>query len=611
MRETNFIKQNKKKWFEFENILSLKKKDPDKLSNLFIEITDDLSYSQTFYSNRMVRVYLNGVAQSISNSLYKTRKFKFRKFITFWKDDLPQLVYESKREFILSFVVFAIAMLIGILSSANDSEFPRIILGDAYVNMTIENIKNNDPMAVYKQANELDMTLGITVNNLRVAFMTFVFGALFAGGTVYILLFNGVMVGTFQYFFYERGVFTESFLTIWQHGTLEIASIIIAGAAGLVLGKGLVFPGTLSRLQAFQISARKGMKIMIGITPIIIFAGIIESFITRHTEAPLMLRIFVILFSLTCINGYFVWYPVMKKREGFKQKLTQRKLPPSLPRNIDFKNIKSNAEVFTDTFVIYKRYLSPIFYIALIISTLYSIAALFMSHQFEVGLDLSWAKLNFLFELFKYSDSWLLYAINTVIFACVAMLSYFFITKEEENGILKQGASLWDGIFNFIIKRIMPSVIIIAIANLIFITHAAIQIILFIFVMPLVILWLFVVNKEQKGIFSGGGRMFVLIEKSYSNILVLNIMFLFLVLFLYFLFQTPIMGLFLEIIEMNLLVGEEALLIFHIILLTFTTTLGLCMILPLLFISIGLEYYSLLEITEAKHLRYKLKLNYQ
>ena len=69
MRETGFIKQNKEKWKEFEKTLNYKDKDPDKLNNLFIQITDDLSYSRTFYPNRSVRVYLNNLAQQIFHSI--------------------------------------------------------------------------------------------------------------------------------------------------------------------------------------------------------------------------------------------------------------------------------------------------------------------------------------------------------------------------------------------------------------------------------------------------------------------------------------------------------------------------------------------------------------
>ena len=59
MKETNFIDQNKKKWKELEELLQEDRKDPDKLSNLFIQVSDDLSYARTFYPNRFVRLYLN------------------------------------------------------------------------------------------------------------------------------------------------------------------------------------------------------------------------------------------------------------------------------------------------------------------------------------------------------------------------------------------------------------------------------------------------------------------------------------------------------------------------------------------------------------------------
>ena len=65
MRETNFIKQKKDKWIELERTIQQVNPDPDKLNDLFVQITDDLSYSRTFYPNRSVRVYLNGLAQQI------------------------------------------------------------------------------------------------------------------------------------------------------------------------------------------------------------------------------------------------------------------------------------------------------------------------------------------------------------------------------------------------------------------------------------------------------------------------------------------------------------------------------------------------------------------
>src|SRR4030095_2778966 len=173
MRETSFIRQNKQKWSEFEDILNQEKKDPDKLSNLFIQITDDLSFSRTFYPNRYVRVYLNNLAQRVFLNLYKNKKEKRGRLFQFWKKDLPLLIYSSRREFLLSACLFILSFCIGVFSSIHDPDFARLILGEPYVNMTIENIKSGDPMKVYKEMNGMDMLMGITFNNMKVAFMTF------------------------------------------------------------------------------------------------------------------------------------------------------------------------------------------------------------------------------------------------------------------------------------------------------------------------------------------------------------------------------------------------------------------------------------------------------
>ena len=71
MRETKFIDENKEKWQAFESALNNKNKNPEQLNEIFVQITDDLSHSRTFYPNRSVRVYLNGLAQRIFFLIYK------------------------------------------------------------------------------------------------------------------------------------------------------------------------------------------------------------------------------------------------------------------------------------------------------------------------------------------------------------------------------------------------------------------------------------------------------------------------------------------------------------------------------------------------------------
>ncbi len=334
MKESKFIEQNKENWLEFEKNLRYKKSHASRLDRLFIQITDDLSYARTFYKTRSVKIYLNGIAQILFNNLYRNKSGNLKSFLNFWKIDLPICIYEARKEFRISFIVFVLAFAIGMLSSMYDKDFCRVILGKEYVEMTLENIKHHDPLAVYKKAHETTMFIGITINNLLVALSTFLFGAFFSVGTIISLIRNAIMVGGFQYFFIEKGLFKESFITIWQHGTLEISSIIIAGAAGITLGMGLLFPGSFSRIDAFKISARRGLKIFMGISPIIILAAFIEGFVTRHNEISDFIRIMLIVFSLAFVLLYFVFYPLhLARKNSF---ITMKKVSHRYTENYHF-----------------------------------------------------------------------------------------------------------------------------------------------------------------------------------------------------------------------------------------------------------------------------------
>jgi len=316
MREAAFVRQNKDKWVTFENALSNKTAlAPDKLSDLYIEITDHLSYAKTFYGGSNTEFYLNALASQAHQKIYKSKREPKNRILEFWKTEFPAMFYHHQRELLIAFLVFSFFTVVGAFSSANDGDFVRAILGDGYVNMTLENIENDDPMAVYKQMGEFNMFLGITINNIRVALMAFAFGILLGIGTLYIMMQNAIMLGSFQYFFYDKGLLWESMRTIWIHGTLEISVIIIAGCAGLVLANGILFPGTYTRLESFKRGVKNGLKIMLSTVPFFIIAGFLEGFVTRHTEMPDVLAIIIILASLALIVFYYVIYPRMLNRK--------------------------------------------------------------------------------------------------------------------------------------------------------------------------------------------------------------------------------------------------------------------------------------------------------
>lgn len=324
MREATFLKRNAKKWEEYESLLKSRTTTPDKLAELFVEVTDDLSYAQTNYPRSRVTAYLNDTAIKIHQLIYKNKKEKNNRFLNFWKYELP-LIMKSilKKELLYSFSVFMVAVLIGIVSTLYDADFIRLIIGDGYVNYTLENIKEGKPMGIYGEEEESSMFLRITLNNVMVSFRVFVFGGFLggyiplclflSGGTAYLLLYNGVMLGSFHTFFYHHDLLMTSLITVWIHGTLEISAIIIAGAAGFVMGNSIIFPKTYSRVASFKKGAKRGLKIIIGLVPVFITAGFIEGFITRYTGMPAFIKLLIILSSASFIIYYFVIYPFRVK----------------------------------------------------------------------------------------------------------------------------------------------------------------------------------------------------------------------------------------------------------------------------------------------------------
>ena len=376
MKESSFINQNKENWKHYETVLKGKSTQPDELNDLFIQVTDDLSYSRSFYPNRSVRVYLNGLAQQVFLKLYTNRKRKQSFLSKFFKEEFPAIMYSARKELLVCFFVFVLTFIVGVFSSRHQPGFARQILGDQYVEMTNQNIKEGKPMNVYAEGDKLSSFFRIAYNNLRVDMLTFVTGLFFAIGTLFVLAYNGVMVGVFQYFFYGTGYFTFTVLTIWLHGTLEIFTMILSATAGLIFGKGLLFPGTYSRGQAFRISAIKGIKILFTVIPLTLTAAFIEAFITGQSNAPLYLKALLIISSLFFILFYFVWLPWYKFSKA-GHLIEENELPPNPPYEIVLDDIKTAGEVVADTFRVWKRYIGVIIKSSLLLSTVMIIALYF------------------------------------------------------------------------------------------------------------------------------------------------------------------------------------------------------------------------------------------
>ena len=311
MREVAFIKRNKEKWLEFESkIVGNSETNPDDLSKLYIHLMNDLAYAQTYYPKSKTILYLNNLAARTFQKIYNTKQEEGNRLLLFFKTEVPLLVYQYRRYMLYAFVFFFVFVFIGVISSIYDEHFIRMVLGDHYVNTTLENIKDGDPVAIYKTGSGWGSHIGITLNNLRVGFFNYVWGVFGGVGTLYVLFKNSVMLGAFQYMFYKYDVFWESVRGIWIHGSMEIFAIVIEAMAGLILGASILFPKTYSRYESLKRGMKNSLKIFVSTFPFTIMAGFLEGYVTRYSNImPNWLSIGIIGITLGAISYYYFVYP--------------------------------------------------------------------------------------------------------------------------------------------------------------------------------------------------------------------------------------------------------------------------------------------------------------
>ena len=284
--------------------------DADEMAKDFTQLVDDLAYAKTFYPTSKVTRYINSEASKTYLSIYKNRKEESNRLITFWKYDLPLTIHKHHKVVLFVFILFLIFFGIGFFVSKQDEGVARSFFGDGYVDQTLENIEKGNPFGVYESGNPILSWLNLMIHNIRVSLLMFASG-IFAGiPSLYLLSQNAAMVGIFDQFFAAKGLGIQFFLVVFVHGTLELTAIIISGAAGLIMGKSFLFPGTIRRIDALKRGAKDGVKIMIGLMPVFALAAFFEGFITRLYNDLSVLTTIITSLSVVFVIWYFVIYPI-------------------------------------------------------------------------------------------------------------------------------------------------------------------------------------------------------------------------------------------------------------------------------------------------------------
>jgi uncharacterized membrane protein SpoIIM required for sporulation len=350
MTEKQFTEENRDTWLALEASMKQKTGDPAAMNRLFLKLSSDLSYARSFFPRRSISVYLNRLMKDLFQRMHVHKKPKVLNSIAhFYKSTLPQEIIRSRNALLVSLGLFILCMLIGAATTIENPDFARTILGDKYVNITENNINQGDPMAIYKGGTGASSFLGITVNNIRVAFLTFVMGIFFILGSVVILVQNGIMVGTFQAMFYNKGLLMPSFLTIWIHGTIEISSIVIAGGAGILLGSSLLLPGSYTRLQSLKRGALRSLTLILSTVPFFVIAGFLEGFVTRITDLHDFIKLSIIVSSMAIILFvYLIWPIFYYKKYGIIQdvEMTPEKMESEAIET--FKELNPNFKAFKE-----------------------------------------------------------------------------------------------------------------------------------------------------------------------------------------------------------------------------------------------------------------------
>lgn len=319
MREVAFIKQNKEKWLEFEQVISKKEiKSPDTIANLHIKIMNDLAYAQTYYPKSKVTIYLNKLAKSSFSNVYDSKREQKNIVLYFFLEKVPLIAYYNRKYLYLAFIVFFCFFLIGLFSTFNDSFFARQILGNQYIDMTIENIESGDAMAVYKNGSNWGTFIGIYENNQKVGLYMFLSGIFLGKGTGFYVVKNAIMVAVFQAFFYQYNSLYDSLKGIWIHGTYEIFGLIIESGAGYMIGGSILFPGALKRIESFLKGTKNAFYLFLSTIPFTIMAAFLEGYVTRYSnKIPDLFCFAIILFSLLSISYYYLYLPfVVAKKQG-------------------------------------------------------------------------------------------------------------------------------------------------------------------------------------------------------------------------------------------------------------------------------------------------------
>jgi len=288
VRERVFIARRERGWERLEALLArvdrtglrdVGRDELRELALLYRAATTDLAAARSRAYGDELRAYLNRLTARAYAVVYAgSARGGWSRVATFARSTFP-------REFRRSGAIVAATSALFIVAWIVAYTFVAIRPANAYAFLPASAIPTitkslHDSNFGFDRTQAPAVSSMIITNNIRVAMLAFAGGMTLGLLTLWEILNNGVMVGGLGALFASKGFGTDFWATIAPHGVIELTSIQIAGAAGLLLAQAIVAPGRLRRADALKANARRAGVLMIGVAGLLVVAGTIEGFVS-------------------------------------------------------------------------------------------------------------------------------------------------------------------------------------------------------------------------------------------------------------------------------------------------------------------------------------------
>jgi uncharacterized membrane protein SpoIIM required for sporulation len=265
-----------------QGLKSLTRMELQEFGLLYRQAAADLSALREDASGKSYARTLNVLLSRAHNTIYSGQKSSAWGIVQFYRSTYPRIFRRNLGLINVAFLLFLAGGLGGMLLALTRPDYMRLFLGPGMME-TIERHQmwTDSVVGIKPAASSFIMT-----NNMTVAFITFASGITAGLGTVYMMVFNGVMMGVIGVACWLAGMNVPLWSFVAPHGVLELPAIFIAGGAGLRIAQGLLFPGLLSRRDSLAQAGGEAVRLLMGTVPVLVVAGCIEGFISPSPGIP-------------------------------------------------------------------------------------------------------------------------------------------------------------------------------------------------------------------------------------------------------------------------------------------------------------------------------------